>query len=68
MPDKSIDLVVTDPPFFDNVHYSQLADFFYYWLNQILDLSPVNTTRCESEVQDTDPERFKAKLTSVSPD
>jgi len=65
LPDKSVDVVVTDPPFFDNVHYSQLADFFYYWLNQILDLSPVNTTRCESEVQDTDPERFKAKLTSV---
>lgn len=65
LPDKSVDLIVTDPPFFDNVHYSQLADFFYYWLNQILDLSPANTTRCESEVQDTDSERFKAKLTSV---
>jgi adenine-specific DNA methylase len=60
-----VDLVVTDPPFFDNVHYSQLADFFYYWLKQLLDLSPANTTRCEGEVQDTDPERFKAKLTSV---
>lgn len=65
LPDKSVDLVVTDPPFFDNVHYSQLADFFYYSLQQMLDLSPANTTRCESEVQDTDPERFKAKLTSV---
>lgn len=29
--DKSVDLVVTDPPFFDNVHYSELADFFYVW-------------------------------------
>jgi putative DNA methylase len=65
LPDKSVDLVVTDPPFFDNVHYSQLADFFYYWLKQMLDLSPANTTRCKSEVQDTDPERFTAKLTSV---
>jgi putative DNA methylase len=65
IPDKSMDLIVTDPPFFDNVHYSQLADFFYYWLNQMLDLSPANTTRCESEVQDTDSERFTAKLTSV---
>jgi putative DNA methylase len=65
IPDKSVDLVVTDPPFFDNVHYSQLADFFYYWLKQMLDLSPANTTRCESEVQDTDPGRFTAKLTSV---
>jgi putative DNA methylase len=65
LPDKSVDVVITDPPFFDNVHYSQLADFFYYWLNQLLDLSPATSTRCENEVQDTDPERFKAKLTSV---
>ena len=28
---KSVDLVVTDPPFFDNVHYSELADFFFAW-------------------------------------
>ena len=27
----SVDLVLTDPPFFDNVHYSELADFFYAW-------------------------------------
>ena len=29
--DASVDLVVTDPPFFDNVHYSELADFFFAW-------------------------------------
>lgn len=65
LPDKSVDLVVTDPPFFDNVHYSQLADFFYYGLNQILELSDSTTTRSRSEVQDTDPELFASKLTSV---
>jgi len=65
LPDKSIDLVITDPPFFDNVHYSQLADFFYYWLNQILEVSPTLTTRSSSEVQDTDSKMFTKKLTSV---
>ncbi len=65
MPDKSVDLVVTDPPFFDNVHYSQLADFFYYWLNQMLQISTETTTRRDREVQDTDPEYFTKKLTSV---
>jgi adenine-specific DNA methylase len=65
IPDRSVDLVVTDPPFFDNVHYSQLADFFYYWLKQTLDLEAGVTTRCTNEVQDTDPEQFTAKLTSV---
>ena len=31
LPAQSIDLVITDPPFFDNVHYSELADFFFAW-------------------------------------
>jgi adenine-specific DNA methylase len=65
IPDNGVDLIVTDPPFFDNVHYSQLADFFYYWLNQMLEFSPKTTTRSHSEVQDTDSERFTEKLTSV---
>jgi adenine-specific DNA methylase len=30
--DNSIDLVATDPPYFDNLNYSRLADFFYVWL------------------------------------
>ena len=32
----SVDAVITDPPFFDNVHYSQLADFFHVWQQYIL--------------------------------
>ena len=68
LPDNSIDLVVTDPPFFDNVHYSELADFFYAW--QVL--APRGfigedrrTTRSEDEVQDGDAERFSLKLQAV---
>ena len=30
------DLVVTDPPYADNVNYSELADFFYVWLRLVL--------------------------------
>jgi len=30
--DKSIDLVITDPPFGGLLHYSELADFFHAWL------------------------------------
>lgn len=33
---SSIDLVITDPPFGDNVNYSELADFFLVWLNKPL--------------------------------
>lgn len=32
LPAKSVDAVITDPPYFDNVQYSELADFFYVWL------------------------------------
>lgn len=32
LPDASVDAVITDPPYFDNVQYSELADFFYVWL------------------------------------
>ncbi|MEZ4528210.1 MAG: hypothetical protein R2941_20045 [Desulfobacterales bacterium] len=65
IPNKSIDIVITDPPFFDNVHYSELADFFYYWLNQMLNISAKTTTRNAAEVQDTDVVLFSKKLTDV---
>lgn len=29
-------LIITDPPYADNVNYSELADFFYVWLRLIL--------------------------------
>lgn len=32
IPDHSVDSVITDPPYFDNIQYSELADFFYVWL------------------------------------
>jgi hypothetical protein len=30
--DASFDLVITDPPFGNNIQYSELSDFFYVWL------------------------------------
>ena len=34
--DHSIDLVVTDPPYYDNVQYSNLSMFFRVWLTRLL--------------------------------
>lgn len=68
MADASVDLVLTDPPFFDNVHYSELADFFFVWQEMFFGArSPAGrgTTRHESEVQDTDVDRFATKLRAV---
>ena len=32
--DNSIDAVVMDPPYYDNVMYAELSDFFYVWLKR----------------------------------
>jgi len=32
--DQSITTIVVDPPYADNVQYSELADFFYVWLKR----------------------------------
>ena len=34
IPDGSIDAVVMDPPYYDNVMYAELSDFFYVWLKR----------------------------------
>ncbi len=33
-PDNFFDAVFTDPPYYDNVPYSYLSDFFYVWLKR----------------------------------
>ena len=32
--DGTVDVVVIDPPYYDNVMYAELADFFYVWLKR----------------------------------
>jgi len=34
--DKTITAVIVDPPYADNVQYSELADFFYVWLKRTI--------------------------------
>ena len=67
--DKSVDAIVTDPPFFDNVHYSQLADFFHVWQRHILGDAghekDLCTTRSDLEVQSADASQFTDRLGAV---
>ena len=42
-------IIVTDPPYYDNIQYADLSDFFYVWLRPIL--------------RDTYPELFAGMLT-----
>ena len=66
--DESVDAVLTDPPFFDNVHYSQLSDFFHVWQRHILGATGHQrpcTTRSSREVQSAHAESFTTRLGTV---
>lgn len=68
IPDAAVDIVLTDPPHFDKVHYSELADFFHAWLRQIVPFagySRSHTTRSNLDVQDECPLSFEVGMTRV---
>ena len=69
VPDQSVDAVVTDPPYFDFVHYSELSDFFFAWLSPVLRDKYPWFARIDSsdvgEVQHKDPRKFSRQLASV---
>jgi len=49
------DAIVTDPPYYDNIYYSILADFFYAWKKILLskvepELFASNNTDCKYEL------------------
>jgi len=74
LPDKCVDAVITDPPYFANVMYSELADFFYVWLRLALAddypwFRPEHSRREEELVQNVkegkEEDDFSAGLTRV---
>jgi putative DNA methylase len=69
LPDKSIDAIVTDPPYFDFVHYSELSDFFFSWLKPVLEKDyPFfydKSSRRTGEVQHKSPQKFAENLSKV---
>src|SRR5690606_25925182 len=36
LPTNSVDAIVTDPPYYDNVMYGECSDYFYVWLKRSL--------------------------------
>ncbi|MEB3883424.1 DUF1156 domain-containing protein [Lyngbya sp. CCY1209] len=36
IPDRSVDAVITDPPYYSTIPYADLSDFFYVWLKRNL--------------------------------
>ncbi len=63
--DGSIDAVVMDPPYYDNVMYAELSDFFYVWLKRTAgrifpELFRRNLTDKDSEAV-ANPARFRGE-------
>ncbi|MGH9739353.1 MAG: DNA methyltransferase [Candidatus Acidiferrales bacterium] len=69
IPDASVDAVITDPPYFDFVHYSELSDFFFAWLSPVLRhrYGWFDRPDCSDsgEVQHKDPRTFARHLSNV---
>jgi putative DNA methylase len=62
---KSVDAVVMDPPYYNNVMYAELSDFFYVWLKRtaglvLPDLFTRQLTDKDNEAV-ANPSRFKGK-------
>ena len=69
-------MFVTDPPYYDNIHYSDSSDFFYVWLRSMLRenypelfggmLTPKNEEIVANRFRDENPEEiFETKLASA---
>ena len=54
LPDASVDAVVVDPPYGNNVMYAELSDFFYVWLKR--SVGDLHSGWFDSELVDKDAE------------
>ncbi|MEG4876027.1 DUF1156 domain-containing protein [Microcoleus sp. CZ3-B4] len=36
IPDKSVDAIITDPPYYATIQYAEMSDFFYVWMKRTL--------------------------------
>jgi len=72
IPDKSVDFVITDPPYYDSIHYSELSNFFYVWLKNIVkhnyfsaDHVPVDEEAIVNDAMDKGEKEYQELLTAV---
>jgi putative DNA methylase len=72
--DIAAKIVITDPPYADNVNYSELADFFYVWLRLLLkdedpqfapEYCPKSAEIVENPTRGLSIENFEIGLTDV---
>jgi adenine-specific DNA methylase len=51
--DDSVDLVITDPPYFDSVQYGSLSAFFRVWLRQMVEGDPAHAIRWDYSLSES---------------
>ncbi len=72
LPDQSIDFIITDPPYFDSIHYSELSNFFYVWLKRVVNHPyfssahvPIDAEAIVNETMDKGEQEYQALMTAV---
>ena len=74
VPDDSVDLVLTDPPYLDNVSYSELSDFYLAWRQGLREAAapyddgrsaPLNETLATTERTEAAAEAYMLDLATV---
>jgi putative DNA methylase len=69
LPEESVSVVFTDPPYYDSVPYAHLSDFFYVWLKRTLEgaklrlLEPTTTPKAAEIVVDRPHKLSRSKKT-----
>ncbi|MFN8579283.1 MAG: DNA adenine methylase [Candidatus Sericytochromatia bacterium] len=51
---NSVDIIVTDPPYYDTIQYAELSDFFYVWQKRALE--PLYLPRLQNELTNKEDE------------
>lgn len=71
---ENIDYVITDPPYAGNVNYSELGDYFYVWIREVLksvyphfapEISPKDDEVIENKIRNKTSKDFEEGLTKV---
>jgi putative DNA methylase len=75
-PNKFFDAILTDPPYYDNVPYSDLSDFFYVWFKKAIGdlfvdlfatpLTPKSKEIVANKGRQTNPKAFFEKMIGLS--
>ncbi len=68
LPSDSVDAIVTDPPYYDSVQYSDLAAFFHVWLRRMLPGAAdwqVDLSEAAVDPQANDGRQYTAVLSAI---